>query len=59
MQTIKLYDKVVISKAKKGIEVVCSLNHLLSGNVPLGMTILHMKLQSYLKIDIVLITELK
>jgi 4-diphosphocytidyl-2-C-methyl-D-erythritol kinase len=36
MQTIKLYDKVVISKAKKGIEVVCSLNHLLSGNVPPG-----------------------
>lgn len=36
MQTIELYDKVVISRAKKGIEVVCNLNHLSSGNVPSG-----------------------
>ncbi len=36
MQTIKLYDKVVINKAKKGIEVICNQNHLLSGNVPSG-----------------------
>lgn len=36
MQTVKLYDRIIISYAKTGIEVICNLDNLSLGNVPQG-----------------------